>query len=65
MSQSTSIALNKAQNSPDFKLDSLKDQPSIFKRNLVSKTLDPPKENPEILENYRTITVTCLIKGYT
>ncbi|KAH6711911.1 hypothetical protein BKA61DRAFT_578337 [Leptodontidium sp. MPI-SDFR-AT-0119] len=27
---------------------------------LFSKTLNPPKENPENIENYRTVTIKCL-----
>jgi hypothetical protein len=59
----TSIALNIAQNQPDFKLEDLEESLIIFKKKLFSKTLDPPKANPEKLENYRTVTIKCLYKG--
>ncbi|KAH6698255.1 hypothetical protein BKA61DRAFT_583415 [Leptodontidium sp. MPI-SDFR-AT-0119] len=52
--------LNIAQNSPEFQLEPLEDQAPIFKKKLFSKTLDPPKEEPEKLENYRTVTIKCL-----
>ena len=63
MSQSTSIALNIKQNSPNFELEPLEAQPPLFKFKLLQKTLNPPKKNPKDLKNYRTITVTCLFKG--
>jgi hypothetical protein len=56
----TSIRLNRIQNHPDFELEPIEQQPIIFKKGLFSKTLDPPKDNPDLLENYRTITVKCL-----
>jgi hypothetical protein len=59
----TSIALNRAQNQDDFKLEDLKDAPLIFKKGFCSKTLDPLKENPEKIENFRTVTIKCLMKG--
>ena len=52
MSNKTSLALNLKQNQPDFELDSLDNQALIFKYSYLSKTLDPPKTNPEILSNY-------------
>ncbi|KAH8786489.1 hypothetical protein BGZ57DRAFT_851498 [Hyaloscypha finlandica] len=30
----------------------------------MKKTLDPPKANPEDLNNYRTVTILYLFKGY-
>ena len=60
----TSLALNLKQNQPDFELDSLNNQALIFKYNYLSKTLDPPKANPEILSNYQTVTIKCLFRGY-
>jgi hypothetical protein len=63
MAQLSSIALNIKQNRPDFKLDPLKNQPPLFKFKYLSKTLDPPKENPEDPNNCRTVTVKCLYKG--
>ena len=62
-SNKTSITLNIRQNQPDFKLDELEDSPIIFKEGLFSKTLDPSKEVPEKLENYRTVTIKCLYKN--
>ena len=59
-SKNTSIKLNIAQNYPDFELEPIEQQPLIFKKLLFSKTLDPPKENPELIENYRTVTIKCL-----
>ncbi|PVH67884.1 hypothetical protein DL98DRAFT_523075, partial [Cadophora sp. DSE1049] len=59
MANKTSISLNITQNSLDFQLDELKDSP-IFKRGLFSKTLDLIKENPENIENYRSVTIKCL-----
>jgi hypothetical protein len=59
MANKTSITLNITQNSSDFQLDELKDS-SIFKKGLFSKTLDPIKENPENIENYRSVTIKCL-----
>jgi hypothetical protein len=64
MSQSTSVQLNITQNHPDFKLSSLENSPPIFKHKLFEKKLDSIKENPEILENYRTVTIKCLYKGW-
>jgi hypothetical protein len=59
----TSIALNIRQNRPEFELEDLEDSPLIFKEKLFSKTLDPPKDNPDKIENYRTVTIKCLYKG--
>ncbi len=59
----TSIALNIAQNSPDFKLEAIEDSVIIFKKGLFSKTLDPPKADPENINNYRSVTIKCLYKG--
>jgi hypothetical protein len=64
MSQQTSIKLNILQNKEDFELDPVSNQAPIFKLGFIKKTLDPPKANPENLNNYRTVTVTCLFKGY-
>ena len=47
MSFQSTIALNRVQNTPDFKLSSLDQMLSIFKYELFSKTLDLPKENPK------------------
>ena len=64
MSTKSTIALNIKQNREDFELDSLDLQPLIFRYGYLSKTLDPPKENPEDLKNYRTVTIKCLFKNY-
>ena len=63
MSQQSSINLNILQNKEDFELEPLSRQAPIFKLGYIRKTLDPPKANPEDLNNYRTITVLCLFKG--
>ncbi|KAH6695989.1 hypothetical protein BKA61DRAFT_583242 [Leptodontidium sp. MPI-SDFR-AT-0119] len=63
MVNKTSVALNIAQNSPEFKLEELENSPIIYKKKLFSKTLNPPKENPENIENYRTVTIKCLRPG--
>jgi hypothetical protein len=60
MSQSSSIALNLKQNSLEFKLDPIENQPLLFKYKFVSKVLDPPNDN---LEDLRTVTVRCLFTG--
>jgi hypothetical protein len=62
MSQST---LNIKQNSANYKLDPLNQQAPLFKYKYLEKTLDPAKPNPENLENYRTVTIKCLIRGCT
>ncbi|KAH7370261.1 hypothetical protein BKA65DRAFT_531945 [Rhexocercosporidium sp. MPI-PUGE-AT-0058] len=59
----TSITLNIRQNHPDFELENIEDAPLIFKEKLFSKELNPPKENPEKLENFRSVTIKCLYKG--
>ena len=61
MSQSSSIALNLKQNSIDFKLKPIKNQPPLFKYKFISKVLDPPNNNPEDL---RTVTIRCLFTRY-
>jgi hypothetical protein len=57
-----SIALNKAQNSPDFELEPLEKQKPLFKLGYLKRVLDPIKENPE---EVRTATITCEIRGCT
>jgi len=54
-----SIALNKAQNSPAFELEPLKNQKPLFKLGYLKRVLDPIRENPEEL---RTATITCEIR---
>jgi hypothetical protein len=63
MSQSTSIAKNIKQNAEDFELDPLELQAPIFRLKYLKKELEKRKSNPELLENYRTVTVTCLMPG--
>ena len=52
MSQQSSINLNILQNKEDFELEPLSRQAPIFKLGYMKKTLDPPKANPEDLNNY-------------
>ena len=61
----TSLALNKLQNQDDFVLELLEEVPIIFRESLFSKTLDNPKDNPENINNYRSITIKCLYKNCT
>jgi hypothetical protein len=63
MSSKNTLALNIKQNQDDFELEPLDIQPALFRYGYLSKTLDPPKEDPENLNNYRTVTVKCLFKG--
>ena len=65
MSQSSQYTLNIQQNQADFTLEPLNEQPPLFKFQYLSKTLDPPKSNPEDLSGYRTVTIRCLYRGYT
>jgi hypothetical protein len=41
MSQSSSVKLNLAQNHPDFKLEPIIQQATLFKFQLLKKTLNP------------------------
>lgn len=61
MSQSSSITLNLKQNSIDFKLKPIENQPPIFKYKFFSKVLDLLNNNPEDL---RTIIIRCLFPRY-
>ena len=61
----TSIRLNRIQNHPDFKLEPIEQQPIIFKKGLFSKTLDSLKDNLDISENYRTVTIKYLYYNYS
>jgi hypothetical protein len=63
MSKASSITLNIEQNSPDFELEPLESQSALFKYKYLSKTLDKAKEYPERIENFRSVTIKCLIKG--
>ena len=60
MSQGSSIKLNLAQNSPDFKLKPLNEQGSLFKHGYLGKILDLIQEDPE---DTRTCTIKCLVRG--
>ena len=64
MSTNKQMQLVLAQNSPDFELEPLENQASLFKFKYLSKVLDPRHPNPVNLDDYRTVTVKCLIKGY-
>ena len=55
--------MNIKQNAAEFELEPITQQAPLFKFKYLSKTLDIPKEEPEKAENYRTVTVRCLIKG--
>ena len=63
MASQTSLKLNLLQNQEDFKLELVLHQPPIFKFRYAEKILDPPKDNLEDLNNYRTVTIKCLFKG--
>ena len=56
-----SIALNLKQNSEDFKLEPIENQPLLFKYQFFSKVLNPLNNNPEEL---RTVIIRCLFIGY-
>jgi hypothetical protein len=60
MSQLTKAKYNRLQNSLDFRLEPIEKQTTLFKNQLLKKTLNPIQENPN---NPRTCTVQCLIKG--
>ncbi|CZT41781.1 uncharacterized protein RSE6_01563 [Rhynchosporium secalis] len=57
------LFLNLEQNQANFELEPLEESTLIFKERLFSKTLDPPKENPEDPINYRSVTIKCLYIG--
>jgi hypothetical protein len=63
MSTNKQMQLVLAQNSPDFELEPLENQASLFKFKYLSKVLDPRHPNPVNLDDYRIVTVKCLIKG--
>lgn len=44
-----SIALNEAQNSPNFELEPLENQGPLFRLGYLKNVLDPIKENPQEL----------------
>ncbi|XMA10254.1 hypothetical protein WAI453_003045 [Rhynchosporium graminicola] len=55
------ISINRAQNASSFQINTEK-EPIIFAKDLFSKTLDPPREDPT---EPRLVTIECLYKGYT
>ena len=61
MSQSSSIALNLKQNSINFKLEPIKNQPPLFKYEFLSKVLDPLNDD---LIDLRTVIIRCLFTRY-
>jgi len=63
MSQLTSVKFNILQNLEDFELEPIFKQAPLFKFGYALKTLDPPRSNPEDLDNYKIVTVKCLYKG--
>jgi hypothetical protein len=64
MSTNKQMQLVLAQNSPNFELELLKNQASLFKFKYLSKVLNPKHLNPVNLDDYRIVTIKCLIKGY-
>ena len=64
MSTNKQMQLVLAQNSPDFELELLENQASLFKFKYLSKVLDSKHPNPVNLDNYYIIRVKYLIKGY-
>ena len=60
MSQKSSIKLNLSQNLSDFKLKPLDEQPSLFKKSYLKKTLNPIQQD---LEETRICTIKCLVRG--
>jgi hypothetical protein len=60
MSQSTGAKYNRLQNHPDFELEPIINQAPLFKFQYLKKTLNPIQED---LDNMRTCTVKCLVKG--
>jgi len=59
MSLSHFARITYAQNSPDYTLN-LEEQPTLFKRGLLKKELNPPQEDQS---KPRTVTITCLVTG--
>ena len=57
MSTNKQMQLVLAQNLPDFELEPLENQASLFKFKYLSKVLDPKHPNPVNLDNYCTVTV--------
>jgi hypothetical protein len=64
MSTNKQMQLVLAQNLLDFELELLENQASLFKFKYLFKILDPRHLNLVDLNNYCTVTVKCLIKGY-
>ena len=63
MSQLNRQVLNIAQNQPDYELEPISEQSFLFKTKVLTKSLEPPKDDPENPEGYRGVTVVCNIKG--
>jgi hypothetical protein len=63
MSTNKQMQLVLAQNSPDFELELLENQASLFKFKYLFKVLDPKHPNPVNLDDFCTVTVKYLIKG--
>jgi hypothetical protein len=61
MSQSSLITLNLKQNSINFELEPIKNQPPLFKYKFLSKVLDPPNDD---LMDLRTVIIRCLFTRY-
>lgn len=59
----TSLTLQKVfnENQADFKLRPISKEPPLFKYKYLKKELDPRHPNPIGLDDYRTVTVTCLM----
>ena len=53
-----------AQNLLNFELEPLKNQALLFKFKYLSKVLNPKHPNLVNLDDYCTVIVKCLIKGY-
>ena len=53
-----------AQNSPNFELELLENQASLFKFKYLFKVLNLRHPNLVDLNHYRIVIVKCLIKGY-
>jgi hypothetical protein len=64
MAYNSSVKLNILQNEEDFKLKPVSQQALIFKFGLIKKILNPPKDNSNDINNFRTVTIKCLFKVY-
>ena len=61
MSQSSSITLNLKQNSINFELEPIENQPPLFKYKFLSKVLDPLNND---LMDLRIVIIRCLFTRY-